>query len=263
MKNNQAYTNHISRLFVRLTEKRQLIVAIGAVVSLAACDGNKPRSSDIEPYVTNALGQCQLWTISDVRKVDGIEEGKSYRVDFTATLAMRQTPDQAFQSYLQHKMDPSWMGCHVYVSNLAIVSASGKTAEFSKKYEVSGFGMLIKSENGWRLIGDDLHFEFAAVPESASSASPTPPSLPALANNAEVSPQQSIISTTAPEPASIVTPLSTCVTNKMSAWEKKHDAEIALAEKEAQAKGEELRISAGQEELAKQEVLDKATADCR
>ncbi|MFZ6656540.1 hypothetical protein [Undibacterium sp. TJN19] len=263
MKNNITSKNEIQGAFAYFAGGCQLIAAIGAVLSLTACGNGKPGASDIEPYIKNVLGQCELWTVSDVRKVDGIEEGKSYRVDFTAALTLKQSPEQARQSYIQHKMDPSWIGCHTYISNLAVLNANQDKAELVKQYNVSGFGMLIKSEQGWRLVGDNLHLEFAPASGSENATAPTPVPPVAQSNKVEEPPAQSTPAYVTPELAPVAAPLSACVAKKMSEWEKKRDNDMALASKEAADRGEELRVSAGQEELMKQEALDKATLDCR
>ena len=263
MKSSVTPKNQIKRALAHFASGRQTIVVIGTVLSLTACGIGKPGASDIEPYIKNALGQCELWTVSDVRKVDGLEDGKSYRVDFTATLAMKQSPEQAFESYLQHKMDPSWIGCHNYISNLAILSPSRDKVTLVKKYDVSGFGMLLKSEQGWRLIGDNLHLEFAPAQGSENAAAATPAPPVAQSNKVETPPAQPAPAYATPEPAPVAAPLSACVAKKMSEWEKKRESEIAKAGKEAEARGEELRISAGQDELVRQEALEQATTDCR
>jgi hypothetical protein len=105
------------------------------------------------------FGQCQLWTISDVRKADGIEEGEAYRVDFTAKLTLKETPEQTMATYRQHQMDPNYAACHQYVSYLVIpvegpVSSAEESISFAKQYEIAGAGMLVKSEKGWRLRGN-------------------------------------------------------------------------------------------------------------
>src|SRR4051812_24051256 len=89
-----------------------LLASLSIALSLSGCGLSKPGASDIEPYVMDALGQCQLWTIGDVRKVDGIEQGNEYRVDFTAKLTLKEAPEQAVRSYSQHRMDPNYVGCH-------------------------------------------------------------------------------------------------------------------------------------------------------
>lgn len=134
-----------------LVARCKIAALIGIVISLAACGSSKPGASDIEPYVMEQLGQCQLWTISDVRKTDGIEDGGMYRIDFTAQLTLKESPEQAMQSYGKHQMDPNYIGCHMYVSTLVRITES---MSFAKQYEVSGAGVMVKSEKGWRLNGE-------------------------------------------------------------------------------------------------------------
>lgn len=57
--------------------------------------------------------------------------------------------------------------------------------------------------------------------------------------------------------------MSPCIAAKLATWEQKRAKEIEQAANEAAAEGEELRISAEQEELLKQEALEAATAECR
>lgn len=72
------------RMLGAVLANRKIAVCVGIAMLLTACGSSKPGASDIEPYVIDQLGQCQLWTISDVRKTHGIEDGATYRVDFTA-----------------------------------------------------------------------------------------------------------------------------------------------------------------------------------
>lgn len=53
-----------------------------------------------------------------------------------------------------------------------------------------------------------------------------------------------------------------CVDKEFSVWERKRDAEIRQWCDELSKKGEECRISAGQEEAAKQDALDKIRKKC-
>lgn len=139
------------RMLGAVLANRKIAVCVGIAMLLTACGSSKPGASDIEPYVIDQLGQCQLWTITDVRKTDGIEDGATYRVDFTAKLTLKDTPEQALENYKQHQMDPSYMGCHLYISRLVKVTESMSLA---KQYVVTGAGILIKSEQGWRLRGE-------------------------------------------------------------------------------------------------------------
>lgn len=135
----------------RLVARCKIAIIIGISVSLGACGSSKPGASDIEPYVKEQLGQCQLWTISDVRKTDGIEDGGMYRIDFTAKLTLKESPEQAMQSYGKHQMDPNYIGCHMYIARLVRITES---MSLEKQYEVSGAGVMVKSEKGWRLNGE-------------------------------------------------------------------------------------------------------------
>lgn len=54
-----------------------------------------------------------------------------------------------------------------------------------------------------------------------------------------------------------------CVAEKMQAWETQREFEIRKAVEEAEKRGEEFRISAGQDEAVRQEALGKITAQCR
>lgn len=53
-----------------------------------------------------------------------------------------------------------------------------------------------------------------------------------------------------------------CVAEKMQGWEKQRESEIRKAMEEAEKRGEEFRISAGQDEAIRQEALDKIMAQC-
>ena len=150
--NHQTTQMHYSRRMLgAVLANRKIAVCVGIAMLLTACGSSKPGASDIEPYVIDQLGQCQLWTISDVRKTDGIEDGATYRVDFTAKLTLKDTPEQALANYGKHQMDPSYVGCHLYISRLITVT---ETMSLAKQYEVTGAGILIKSEQGWRLRGE-------------------------------------------------------------------------------------------------------------
>lgn len=165
MNHKNAQTNPSHRVLGGASANRKMAACIGIALSLAACSLSKPGAADIEPYVMDEFGKCFLWTISDVRKVDGIEEGNAYRVDFTAKLTLKETPEQAVRSYAQHQQDPSNASCYKYDSLLALMPSDEMIAKamesktvppllWAKQYEVTGAGILVKSEKGWRLSGD-------------------------------------------------------------------------------------------------------------
>lgn len=145
---------------------RNLAVLLGVALTAAACGLSSPGASDIAPYVMDDLGQCPLWTISDIRKVDGIAARDSYRVDFTAKLTLTSAPEDTNRNYIQHQGEPGYMGCHVIIPHLATVQ--NRTVILSKQYDVSGMGELVKSEKGWRLQGELRQYRFMPVAGSAS-----------------------------------------------------------------------------------------------
>lgn len=151
MNHQKTQARYSHRLLGDFMTSRKIAVCIGIAISLAACGSSKPGASDIAPYVIDQLGQCQLWEISDVRKTDGIEDGQMYRIDFTAKLTLKGTPEQALEIYKKHQMDPTYIGCHLYIARLVTVT---ETMSLVKQYGVEGAGLLIKSEQGWRLRGE-------------------------------------------------------------------------------------------------------------
>ena len=54
-----------------------------------------------------------------------------------------------------------------------------------------------------------------------------------------------------------------CVDREMAKWEKKRDKEISKTCAELAKKGEECRVSAGQESLMREEALEKIKPQCR
>lgn len=238
-----------------------LAAGMALVLVLQGCSLSKPTASDIKPYLMTELGQCPLWTISDVRKVDGIAgSDNSYRVDFAATLNLKAPPVQALQLFDQHQADPAYLTCHSIIVHL--VTVKGRVPTLSNQYEITGAADLLKSEKGWRLKGE-LH-DYAFTPISTSAESTPAVGNPSIAPGAEPerTPPTPTTRMTAPEPMPPPVAVSPCVKAKMVAWQKQRDKDMAEAGAAARAKGEELQSSAGQEGLLEQEAIDEATVAC-
>ena len=92
-------------------------ITLGSAI-LSACGQSKPGASDIEPYVMEELSNCPLWSVSDVRKVDGIATEDSYQVDFSAKLTLKATPEETSRAYVAHERDTAYLGCHLVISQL-------------------------------------------------------------------------------------------------------------------------------------------------
>lgn len=233
-------------------------IILSSACILSACGQSKPGASDIEPYVMAELSNCPLWSVSDVRKVDGIAAEDSYQVDFSAKLTLKATPEETSRAYMAHERDRAYLGCHFVIAQLVDVRIRGLP---TKKYDISGAGELVKSESGWRLRGElvQLGFsrdaaEWASIREEASHTEPASSTVvvrPSAASEEEVKGQNSSAN------------LSPCVETKLAAWEKQHSNEVEQAAASARAAGEEFRSSAGMEELMRQEALAAATSACK
>lgn len=233
-------------------------IMLGSICILSACVQSKPGASDIEPYVMAELSNCPLWSVSDVRKLDGIANEGSYQVDFSSKLTLKATPEEALRRYVEHGKEVAYLGCHFIIAQL---SNPRNPTLLSKNYEVSGAGEMVKSESGWRLTGELFQLAFVPDANEAVSIREEPSSLggasPALAA------RSSAINEDEVKGQSASTNLSPCVEAKQVAWEKKRSDEVDHAADAARANGEEFRSSAGLEELMRQEALAAATAECK
>lgn len=233
-------------------------ITLGSACILSACGQSKPGASDIEPYVMAELSNCPLWSVSDVRKVDGIATEDSYQVDFSAKLTLKATPEETSRAYVAHERDTAYLGCHLVISQLVDVRLRGLP---TKKYDISGAGELVKSESGWRLRGELVQLAFSrdAAEWAAVSEVPSRPELKsstAAVRSLAGSEQQVNDQDTS-------TQVSPCVEAKMVAWDKQHSSEVDQAAAAARAAGEEFRSSAGMEELVRNEAIAAATSECK
>lgn len=235
-----------------------IAITLGSICVLSACGQSKPGASDIEPYVMAELSNCPLWSVSDVRKVDGIATEDSYQVDFSAKLTLGATPEQTLRRYVDHGKEEAYLGCHFVIAQLSDTRIRGLP---TKKYDISGAGELVKSESGWRLRGElvQLAFsrdaaEWAAVREGANRpelGSSTAAAQPPAGSEQQVNDQDTS------------TQVSPCLEVKMETWDKQHSSEVEQAAAAAKAAGEEFRSSAGMEELVRNEAIAAATSECK
>ena len=233
-------------------------VTLGSACILSACSQSKPGASDIEPYVMAELSNCPLWSVSDVRKVDGIATEDSYQVDFSAKLTLKATPEETSRAYVAHERDSAYLGCHLIISQLVDVRLRGLP---TKKYDISGAGELVKSESGWRLRGELVQLAFSrdAAEWAAVSEGPNRPELGSstTAVRSPVGIEQQV------NDQDTSTQISPCVEAKMVAWNKQHSSEVEQAAAAATAAGEEFRSSAGMEELVRNEAIAAAASECK
>jgi hypothetical protein len=125
--------------------------------------------------------------------------------------------------------------------------------------QVSGAGAMAKAESGWHFTNPQL----AAMTSNAnileSDKSYERPKKVVVAQ-AVATPD---IATAADEPAPTEQLLTPCVAARMTQYDTQRSREIDEMGKAAKARDEELQISAGPEELMRQDALAKATTDCK
>jgi hypothetical protein len=134
-------------------------------LSLAACGASKPGADDIAPFVLQQIGDCPLWDVTEFRKVDGIDQGNEYRVDFAAKLTFKE---DKFKTYLGEDITHRTMAPYDKCLALGLILMQNGLSpdnpnQIPKQFDVIGSGVLAKSEKGWRLSG---HLDYKFVPHS-------------------------------------------------------------------------------------------------
>lgn len=236
-----------------------LVLSAMLALTLQACGSSKPAVSDVEPAVMDLLGQCPLWSVSDLEKTDGIPGAASYRLDFKAKLVLKQSAPDTSRLLVEHQTEPAYLSCHYLLQNL--ISVEGRMVKLSLKYEVAGAADLVKSEKGWRVSGQLHDFDYTPLtPALDANPPPSQPSASAATSAValpEANAQEASSGTQVPQSKS-----STCVEREMGQWRQQHEKDLDEAGKAARAKGEELQTSAGEEALLEQEALTNATGAC-
>jgi hypothetical protein len=224
--------------------------------SLTGCS-SKPGASDVEPFVMEDLGACPLWKISDVRNTNSVAQGDRYKVDFAATLTFNDSPEKVWEDSKRDRSIASTPACNVYFivliqqpgGSYALPERQVAGATLSQQYKVAGYATLVKSEKGWQIIDEIRGLSFEPVADGRQRSAQVVPA------NAAAEPQPTSSTNTQDQPLS-------CVDERMRDWDKKRMEEIDRYASDAQARGEEVRVSAGSEELIRSEALAQYTAEC-
>jgi hypothetical protein len=207
----------------------------------------------------NDLGACPLWKISDVSKTDGVADGNRYRVDFTAILTLKDSPSKAWADAGQPGSVASMPVCNMYW--IALLQKGGSFVipeprlgglSLSEQYKVTGYAVMVKSENGWRLAKEISGLSFDPIPGNFSQPSAETGAQPQAATTEEAS--------NTADPSSQA---ASCVDAKMRDWDKQHAEDIERAAKDAKARGEEIHVSAGMEDAMRNEALTRYVAECQ
>ncbi len=242
------YTIH-SRLVGRL-----IAGGVFAAGLLVGCAKEAPGVTEITPHVMADISQCDLWMVSDVKKVDGIPGKESYRVDFSAKLVLKVSAEETMQKIDWQPKNANAVQC-LMVASMLIRS----TGALWKSYDVSGAGEFIKSEKGWRLIGELGQYDFTPTQGQLDSDR----ALPRPVEYAPRTVTAPALTAPAVEAAPVDRELTPCVAAKMKAFEEKRVTELEESAKAARDAGDELKTSAGMESVMHDEALAEAKAACQ
>ena len=145
------------------------LTAVALIGLTAAACSSKPGAADIEPFVMDELGACKLWDVSNIKKTDGVAQGDRYQIDFSAKLTFKASPAEIWEEFKRPESLASTPACNAILialiqqpgGSFAIPEPKLRGATLSKQYAVRGSAVVVKSEQGWRLIDElkDLAFE--------------------------------------------------------------------------------------------------------
>ena len=150
--NHQKTQMHYSRRMLgAVLANRKIAVCVGIAMLLTACGSSKPGASDIEPYLVDNFGKCPLWTLQGVKKTDGVELENAYRLDYSAELTLKDSPENTVKVFLVHEHDPLYTPCTDSITAMVYQMASNGQKTIAKNYVLSGYAGFVKFEKGWRI----------------------------------------------------------------------------------------------------------------
>ncbi|CAM2194062.1 protein of unknown function [Paraburkholderia kururiensis] len=137
-----------------------IVPAIVAGALLGGCDRHpRPDLEDVKSALQARYGECPLWTLGNVRRIDGAPNPDGYEVSYSFVLTVKD-PD-ALTGHGAHvsgedathiaaamfgdTSDPCFYG----VFPLATIASQQQPV--SRSYQVSGDRIFVRSEQGWHL----------------------------------------------------------------------------------------------------------------
>jgi hypothetical protein len=155
-----------------------VVIGIGVFVLFAIPGASIPDTNEIAPYVDERIGNvCDLWDVTAVRKVNGVQQGNEYRVDFAANLTFRDEWFEQLDQAGTTGWDSNNKGCRqaLIYGDYDFEREADRRAS---KLDIHGYGVMVKLENRWQLSGDleyklvPVEYTVAPVAESEKAATP-------------------------------------------------------------------------------------------
>jgi hypothetical protein len=156
-----------------------VVIGIGVFVLFAIPGASIPDTNEIAPYVDERIGNvCNLWDVTDIQKVDGIQQEDGYRVDFLAKLTFRDKWFEQLDQAGTTEWDSNNIGCSQALK-YGDYDFEQEADRRASKLDIHGYGVMVNLENRWQLSGDleyklvPVEYTVAPVAGSEKAATPT------------------------------------------------------------------------------------------
>jgi len=140
--------------FSRLRARNATLALAGIFAALltTGCGAAAPGNAEAKNFLEGRFSGCPLWTISNARKIDSVQRGDKYQLDYEATLTIRE--DFARSTYASVRGfvdDPRNKPCMGEMGNV-VAGMAGAVNPQTRQTVLRGAVLLIQSEQGWRLL---------------------------------------------------------------------------------------------------------------
>lgn len=137
------------------------VFAVGAL--LGGCsheDHSKPDLNDIKTALQERYGECPLWTLGSVRRIDGASNPDGYEVSYSFVLTLKDPGELIGHGANVTQEDARYIAavtmgdtsdpCFYGAFPLAAV-ISQEQAPLANRYQATGDRIFVQSEQGWHL----------------------------------------------------------------------------------------------------------------
>ncbi|MBN3802178.1 hypothetical protein GXB81_03790 [Paraburkholderia sp. Ac-20336] len=174
---------------ISATGLRVIASAIAVTTLLGGCSGEdhlKPDLADVKTALQERYGECPLWTLSSVRRIDGAPNADGYEVSYSFVLTLKDLAvltghgANVSQTDAQHvaavtlgdTSDPCFYGAFPLA-----VAISQEQAPLPRSYQGTGDRVFVQSEQGWHLNtappnprDRSIYDQFAPIDDTTATA---------------------------------------------------------------------------------------------